>query len=76
MNEPKRMTALEMARRSYDVTTTWDVCSVLCLRPEWSIDQAEGFLREHGGAFANRLLEIGLGVLLQMIESQEQQKAS
>ena len=69
---PKKKSVFDMAKRSASVTVELCPEDVMRMRPSWSQAEAEAFLLRHRTTIAERILSAGLGVVLALIEAEEQ----
>lgn len=58
--------AAARARTSADITITWSVANLQDLRPDWTKEQCEAFMRRMARPFATEMLRMGLTALLEM----------
>lgn len=73
MNEPEqpRLSALAMAKRSSDIVISFSAEDVRAIRPAWSGPEAEFFMTQHKKEFVHMLMEVGVALMVKLIEAHE-----
>lgn len=65
---PRKLSAFALAEETASVQAEINADDVLHLKPEWSRQQAEAFLRQHTEAIGREMVMAGATLLMTLIE--------